>query len=360
MEYPEKIQDLNTGFNKVYQKVLQGKTDRLDHTDLFKNDPESLCPIYKDARLRLGDTQLLAIEVPAVNTETVGRDIKTDLRLASMELDVARYEDEYTAYGPALTKNIVPGLSGRGSVYYMDVTHMSTGELFGLQKEIQSICEHHNRTLMDGREPESAKQLADQLLNRCVSKGAASPILALGKAFDAAAKEYQQKLKKERQVEREKTRAKLKTQRYQERRAEKKEATEPKMQIFAKPGILTVPESDREDFSIRFKLNNDVYSIRIPRESEEVGKDGVPYVETKVIKNSYNYTGWTLISAGYQAKFTMYKNDWPIEKPVTLSQLRNLIEDKNRTTEVLERNQKCLRRMSDHRLSEPRGAAYER
>ena len=326
MGYPDKIFDMDTGLSKVYEKTLQADWTKIHHTDLFPNDLNMACPILKDSRVNLEDMELISITIPRI--ENGKRNITIDFTPAVLELKLSNFENEHTAFGPALTKNIVPGHAKDGDIYYMDVSDMTTKEVKALSEKIEKISDNYNKTV--GRSTVLSKDdLAHKILLTSLEMGAKPPVLSLGVEFEKVAKEYEanrvlaeekaKELEKEKEEEKVVPVKKTREQILQERE-EAKRNPEPRDKIFVRDGILEPPgENDViKEYKLRFKVKADEYVIHIPKATEEMGRDHKPmtYVKSGMHDDEYGYNKCYWIMAAYKLgeQFRITRNGFDIPK----------------------------------------------
>ena len=326
MGYPETIFDMGTGLSKVYEKTMQADWTGIRHLDLFPNDLNAACPILKDARVNLENTELMAVTIPRI--ENGQRNITIDFIPASLELKLSNFENDHTAFGPALAKNIIPGHAKDGSVFFMDVSDMSVKQVQALTEKIEEIKENYNKTV--GRSTVLSKDdLANKILLTSLEMGAKPPVLSLGVEFEKVAKEYEanrvlaeEKAKELQAEQKQQEVVKVKKTREQilQEREEAKRNPEPRDKIFVRDGILEVPDKDdvRKEYKLRFKVKADEYVIYIPKATEEMGRDHKPmtYVKSGMIDDELGYNKCYWIMAAYKLgeQFRITRNGFDLPK----------------------------------------------
>ena len=358
--FPDKIADLGTGFNRIYMRAFAGDFKRLDHTSLFPRDVNKACPVLADPKLNLGEMNVIAITITPKGNKN---DVAVHYGLGVMELNLERWDDMHTAYGPALTKDVNPGHPKDGSVYYMDITGMSKKDLKKLEKRIDEITAENNA--IKGDKPE----LSDVLVRECLNCGAKSPILVLGKAFDNLVHVYEQE--EQQAIEQAKIRAvkedeeiALQNQAIKDEVKAKKRAgeyieKEHREQIFVHKPVIVRPEygqpytvsilepPDKEKgenyFKINFKSGYQDMQIRIPKASKRLGKDGLPLTYVKTVRDKFSDVSYVINVSHKEGKhqFPAYsfdsKKGWvEIGTPIGYSELYSFMEIKNQELRQLE------------------------
>lgn len=334
--YPDRIHDMDTGFNKVYRKVYQGEFDKVKHQDLFPRDLDGACPILADTRVNLETMTMMSITVPAARG---GRqDVSVAYTPAVLEINLAQFDNEHTAYGPALAKDIQPGRPAEGNIYYMDVSHMPEKDVKALEARIYELADEQN-ALRTGKKP-----LEDVLLKEAVDMGARSPVLEIGKVFDKVAREREEaqrqaaleaEAKKVSEHEAMLARNKaLKEEIEAKRKSGEYIRPEPRERIFVREGILEKPDKEKQKdyYSLKFNILSDRYEIRIPKGTEELGIDGKPLIYVKDCRDKYDYPGCHNIEMSYKMKCPLYKNGWRAAE-VGACELRNFINTRNQDVE---------------------------
>ena len=367
--YPDRIKDMGTGFNRVYMKTYAGSFSKLKHADLFPRDKEAACPVLADARINLGDMTLIGVKI-----EGEGKRQKIDVSYspAVLQLNLAHYENDYTAYGPALAKDAVAGRPNMGTIYYMDVTGM---EEDAIRKMEDSITSKAKEAALQG------KDVTDIVLRDIMEHGAKSPVLALGKEFDTVVREYEAKeiqrqqeeqdkaARKEMEIEarnaaiKEEVRYKRKTR--QPIEPEKRDIifVHKPVTVGVKEGkpkticLLEPPDKEKgEDYyKLKFRVGYRDMEVRVPAASKELGIDGKPLTFVKGVKNEFSDLSHIIkVSHKLGKQFPVFCNGQEVN-PVGYAELYSFMELKNQELRILEGKEADKRMYRD----ETRQKSYE-
>lgn len=352
--FPDRIKDMNTGFNRVYMKTFAGDFDKLNHADLFPRDPNAACPVLADAKVNLGDMTLLAVTITPKGNK---QDVSLSYSPAVFEMNLSHYENDYTAYGPALSKNLVAGVPKAGRVYYMDVTGMEKKDLKKMEACIREAVRNYNA------ERGQSKKLEDILVKETMAHGAKSPVLAIGKEFDATVRRYEAQeiqAQKDAEIRREQAEKELEARNAaikEEVKAKKRAGEyierERRDQIFVHKPVVVRPEHgapyavslleppDKEKgedyFKLKFKAGYREMEIRIPKASKELGKDGLPLSYVKTVKDKTSDVAYVLnVSPKLGKQFPAYCNGMPTGTSIGYSEMYSYMELKNQEFRDLE------------------------
>ena len=357
--FPDRINDMGTGFNRVYMKTFNGDFNKLKHADLFPKDVNAACPILADARVNLGDMTLMAVTVTPAGRNKYKAEMS--YMPAVMELNLARYENDYTAYGPALARNVEPGHEKDGTTYYMDVTGMNPKALFALEDAIDKTVAEYNAS------PSKSKDVADFILKETMEHGAKSPVLALGREFDSVVREYEaqevkraqeeQERKAQAEKELEERNAAIKEEVKAKKKAGEYIRPETRQQIFVhKPVLVIQPNGERsvvrlmeppdkekgEDyFKVKVKVGYRDVEVRIPAASKELGIDGKPLSYVKAVRNQFSPVGHVInVSPKLGQQFPAYCNGMPTGTSLGFNEIYGYMEIKNQELRSLEQERR--------------------
>ena len=268
--FPDKINDMGTGLNRVYMRTFAGEFNKLRYAELFPKDPNLVSPILSDSRLNLSDVSLIEIKAVPKGKRC---DISFNYLPGDLAFKVANFDSQHSAYGPSLAKDLEPGHPRAGTLYYMDVTGMNEEELKKLEKAITKSAKEANTAKKE------FSDVIDIVLKEASNFGAKSPVLALGKAFDEVVKEREadeknlaEKLEEELKERNSAIRKRIK----ELQKAGERIPREERVVIHVRAELMTPPDKEKDEnfYKIPCKLQNREYEIRVPASSRELGQDG--------------------------------------------------------------------------------------
>lgn len=319
--FPDKINDVGTGLNRVYMRAFAGEFNKLRYAELFPKDPNMVSPIISDKRLNLGSLTL--VEVKAVPN---GKrcDISVNYLPGDLALTVGNLDSQHSAYGPSIAKDLEPGRPRLGTLYYMDVTGMDEEQLKKVEKAITKSAKEANSA------KKQMSDVVDIVLKEALNAGAKSPVLALGKAFDEVVKEREadaKNLAEKLEEELKEKNAQIRKRVRELRQAGERLPREERVVVHVRAELMTPPDKEKgEDFYvIPCNLQNRAYEIRVPSGSKELGQDGRSLMWVKKLSTG-NYE--IHVSRKLANPFKLCWNGGEI-KDFNVDTLRNFVEEKN-------------------------------